>query len=878
MAVDVGEARGELTLDTSDFTGNLKSAFQEYDSVMGRMETASGNAARNIGSTLQQVGTAWSVGITQPLTDAGLAIYDVASTFDSNMSAVRAITQATGDEFDALRNTAIQLGQDTVFSSSEVSEAMVNMGKAGWDSSQIINGMSGVLDAASASGERLSTVSTIMADAITNFGLSADESAHVADVLTQAANAGTISISDLGESFKYIGPVANTLGFSFEDVNTALLGMSKSGIKASQAGTSLRGLMDNLVNPTDKCATAMEQLGLEITNSDGSFRSLDDILGQLRGSMANLTDEQKGYYASVIAGRTGMSGLLSLVNLSQEEYDALAASIDNCGGVAQQTADIMQDNLANDVEQLTGSLESLAIQLMDNIEPYLRSFVQWLEKLVDWFAKLDPSIQVAITAIAALAAVMGPVLIILGGIISGATQVNMALGKITQAFQALTSIPSLLTTIGQGASAAFSLISSPAVIVVAVIGTLIAAFMTLWNTNEGFRNAITEIWTGITETLSTFFQGISDRLTALGINWQTIIDGLNMAWQTFCSFLAPVFEGAFSIVATVLETVTGVITGLLDIFIGIFTGNWDQFLQGVSTVFGSIWDGICSFLANMLDTLAGLGQAFCDNFGNIIMGGLEAVAGFFESAWNGIVSFLSGVWSNIVSGVSGFIEDVLNFFRNLPQNILNAIGNVGNLLFNAGRSIIDGFLNGLKSMWGNVTSFVGGIASWIFSHKGPIQKDRKLLVPAGNAIMEGLGEGITDGFKPVMKCVSGMADDISSAMSGDIGTIPVDFDAKVAKIDVTGLTELKDSLEEIYKATTSFDGLNINQASYTNVDPINYNKLATALVTVMKQAPIENNFTIEMADGDVIMDSEKVGRKVAPTISRIQSRGVRKVG
>lgn len=877
MAVDVGEARGELTLDISDFTGNMKTAFQDYDSMINRMESATGTSARNIGATLQQVGTAWSVGITQPLTDAGLAIYDVASTFDSNMSAVQAITQSTGDEFNALRETAIQLGQDTVFSSSEVSEAMVNMGKAGWDSTQIINGMSGVLDAASASGERLSTVSTIMADAITNFGLSADESAHVADVLTQAANAGTISISDLGESFKYIGPVANTLGFSFEDVNTALLGMSKSGIKASQAGTSLRGLMDNLVNPTDKCATAMEQLGLEITNSDGSFKSLDEILTQLRGSMSNLTDEQKGYYASVIAGRTGMSGLLSLVNLSQEEYDALAASIDNCGGVAQQTADIMQDNLANDVEQLTGSLESLAIQLMDNVEPYLRKFVQWLEKLVDWFAQLDPSIQVAITAIAALAAAMGPVLIILGGIISGATQVNMALGKITQAFQALTSIPSLLTTIGQGASSAFSLITSPAAIVVAIIGVLIAAFMNLWNTNEGFRNAITEIWTGITETLSTFFQGIQDRLNELGINWQTLIDGLNMAWQTFCSFLAPVFEGAFGVVATVLETVTGVITGLLDIFIGLFTGDWEQFLQGVSEVFGSIWEGICSFLSTMLDTLAGLGEAFCNNFGSLILGGMEAVAGFFESAWNGIVSFLSGVWSNIVSGVSGFIEDILNFFRNLPQNILNAIGNVGNLLYNAGRSIIDGFLNGLRSMWGNVTSFVGGIADWIFSHKGPIQKDRKLLVPAGNAIMEGLGKGITEGFKPIMSDVSNMADDISSAMSGDIGTIPVDFEASVSKIDVTGLSELKDSLAEIYKSTKGIDGLDVNNANYLNVDPINYDKLAYTMLDVMRQAPIENNVEIEMADGDVYLDAEKVGRKVAPTVSRLQSRGVRRI-
>lgn len=933
MSVDIGTAEGKLSLDTSDFDSKLKSSFQNFDSMIGKMETSATtqqSTLSKMGQSISQFGTAWSIGITQPITEAGKAIYSVGSEFDSNMSKVKAITQATGEDFENLRQKAIDLGRDTVFSSSEVSDAMVEMGKAGWDTQQIIDGMAGVLDAASASGENLSSVSTIMADTITNFGLAAEDSAHVADVLTQAANAGTISISDLGESFKYIGPVANTLGISFEDVSTALLAMSKSGIRGSQAGTSLRTMLTNLVNPTDKMTAAMQELGIEITNEDGSFRSLDDILSQLRSSMAGMTDDQKAQYAAILANKTGMSGLLSILNLSQDEYDKLAASIDNCGGVAQQTADVMQDNLANDVEQLTGSLESLAIQIMDNLNPYLRALVQWLESVVDWFSQLDPGIQNVITVIVALAAAIGPLLVVLGSIISGAMQVNAALGSIGKAFQALGNIPSLLGVISKAASGAFAAITSPIAIVIAIIGALVAAFIYLWNTNEDFRNAITEIWSGIVETLSSFFSGIAERLNALGINFDTIITALTNAWNVFCSFLAPVFIAAFGIIQTVLETVTGILTGLLDIFIGLFTGNWDQFLQGVYEVFSSIWNGICSFLSTMLEMLAGLGKAFCDNFGNIILAGLEAVYNFFNSIITNIVNFVTDSWNNILNtissvmdtisstissvwtsivlivtaflnnlwnavvnafnnvvntiknaldqakqAVSSAIDNILNFFRNLPGNILSALGNLGNLLWSAGTSIINGLWNGMKSAASGFFNWVGGIANTIKSLKGPLPKDKKLLVEEGQAIIEGLGRGMEDKFGDVEKQVSGMAEDIQKDFDDGFGDIDVGVKAKIDNVDYSSLKKFVNDVESAYDAANAFNDSTFETSKYYS-NSIDYDKLAYKLYEVLQESPIRNDVIVQMDDGDVIMDSERVGRKVAPVVSRVISKDVKK--
>ena len=1020
MAVDVGTAYGYLELDISGFSGSLKQANTEFNSTVRGMQDSADNMNRNVGDTLTRVGTGMTIGLTVPLVAAGKQMWTTASDFEAAMSQVGAITGATGAEFDALRGKAVQLGQDTVFSSSEVADAMVEMGKAGWDSQQIIAGMEGVLDAASASGEDLSSVSTIMADAMTTFGISAEDATHVADVLTQTANAGTISITDLGESFKYIGPSAAAAGFSFEDVNTALLAMSQSGIKASQAGTSLRGLFVNLVKPTDAMQQAMNELGIEITNSDGTFKSLDEILANLRSSMSGLTDEQKAYYASLLAGKTGLSGLMSLLNMSQDEYDELAASIDNCGGVADETAAIMQDNLKNDVEQLTGSLEAMAITLMKNLEPFLRKVVQALADAVNRFTGLDPAIQTVVVAVLALVAVLGPALVVIGGIINGAQQLNMAFGAVTKAFQALANIPSLLSGIGSTASTAFTAITSPIGIVIALIAALVAAFIYLWNTSEEFRNSITETFNRVVEAVSNFVSGVGERLAEVGITFESVTSTIMQIWDVFCQFLAPVFEAAFTNIAIILETVFGIITGLLDIFIGLFTGDWDQFWQGVSEVFGAIWNGIVNSFANIWNFIVNIANTFLNLLGTNISTVLTGIAHFFVGIWNGIVTTVQTVWNMIVTvittvlntiwmtittiwntiwttittvlnniwmtiqnvwntilttittvmngiwntiqsiwnmivstvtsvvnaiwntittifnsilstissvmssiwntiqsiwnsivstvtsvvsniwntiqntfnnilntvrnimndaknAVSNAIDGILDFFRNMPGNILSALGNVGNLLWDAGSSIIDGLLNGLKNAAGELWDWVGGIADRIFSLKGPLPYDRKLLIPAGEAIMAGLQEGLVDGFGDVESDVSKMGGEIADTFADNTTDIPINFDANVKNINGLGaMDEMVYKLGEMGDMAKKFnEGFNFNEDVAVK-SAIDYDLLASKIAETFRNAPVQNNVDVVMEGGGVYLNTEQVGRQVAPVVSRVQARGASK--
>ena len=921
MAVDVGSAVGYLDLDISGFLAGLRSAQSEADTTSKNIATKIGNNITGIGKSMTSVGSTLTKSVTVPLLGIGTAGLKVASDFDSAMSGVKAISGATGEEFDALRAKAIELGGSTAFSANEVAEAMTEMAKAGWDSQQILDGMGGVLDAAAASGENLGTVSTIVADAITGFGMEAKESTRVADLLTQAANSGTIGINDLGESFKYIAPVAGSMGLSIEDVTTALSAMSMSGIKGSQAGTSLRGVLTRMVKPTDQVAAAMDELGIVLTNSDGTFKSLDQILSEMRGSFSGLTDEQKTYYAATLAGQEGMSGLLSLLNMSQEEYDEIAASMNNATGVAQETAAVMRDNLAADVEELGGSLESLAITLAEHIIPHLRTFVQWLTELVGKFAALDPETQKTILKFAGIAAVIGPVILILGKLVTSIGSIITTFGKIPGA---IAKAKSAFTAV----SAAIGGISAPVVAVVAVIGVLIAAFVNLWKTNEEFRNNIIGIWNEIKDTLSGFFDGIVERLNALGFDFENIMDVLKAAWDAFCSLLAPVFEGVFQSISNILKTVTGVLTGILDVFIGLFTGNWDQFLQGIKGIFESIWNGIVSWIQNIWNTIIGLLDAFLNLFGTNIENVMTSISNFFQSVWNGIKSFFGNLWENLKSivstaikaiqntitnilnaivtfwqniwngiktfastvwnsiksvitstfnaikgtienilngisttwsniwngiksaastiwngiksvvsgainsvkstvqsilgtiqnvwsngwntvkntlnnawegiktGVSNGINNVLSFIRELPGKIVSALGNTGSLLVNAGKSIINGFLDGLKSAWDNVTGWIGGIGDWIAEHKGPEDYDKKLLVPAGNWIMEGLGKGLGEGFEGVKDQVFGMGNDIVNSF--DVSEIPVGFELETTKLPEAGVKTFKDTIKSIY--------------------------------------------------------------------------------
>lgn len=292
--------------------------------------------------------------------------------FESMMSQVKAISGATGQAFDDLTAKAQEMGATTKFTATESAEAFNYMAMAGWKPQQMIDGISGIMSLAAASGEDLGTTSDIVTDAITAFGLTAGDAGHFADVLAQASANANTDVSMLGESFKYVAPVAGAMKYSIEDTSLALGLMASANVKGSMSGTALKTSIANMVKPTNDMAEAMDKYGISITDGEGNLKSLKGVIDNVRGSLGGLSRDEQTAVASTIFGKEAMAGMLAIVNASEEDYNKLSNAIYNANDAAEGMADTMLDNLKGSFTLMQSAIEGTENAFGKRLSPYLR--------------------------------------------------------------------------------------------------------------------------------------------------------------------------------------------------------------------------------------------------------------------------------------------------------------------------------------------------------------------------------------------------------------------------------------------------------------------------------------------------------------------------
>ena len=709
LGQDKYDALQREIIETEEELRRLQQEAATTSTALAKIDEA-GKKIETFGDSVTSAGKA-VMPASMAVAGLGAAAVKTAADFDSSMSKVAAVSGATGDDLDALRDKAREMGAKTKFSASEAADAMNYMAMAGWKTEDMLEGIEGIMNLAAASGEDLATTSDIVTDALTAFGLSAQDSGHFADILAAASSNANTNVSMMGETFKYCAPIAGALGFSAEDTAEAIGLMANAGIKGSQAGTALRTIMNNLTGDIKLSGSALGEVTIATTNADGSMRDLSDILSDCRGAFAQLSESEQAAAAEALVGKNAMSGFLALMNAGEGDIEKLSTAIANCDGTAERMAETMQDNLAGQLTILKSQLQELAISFGEMLMPAIRAIVSKIQAFVDKLNHMSEGQQKAILTIGLMVAALGPLLVIIGTVISKVGVAMQGFVRLASGVKKLGVAVKAGTGVFGKLGAALGGISAPVIAVVAIIAVLIAAFKHLWDTNEEFRNAITAIWEGIVSKIQAFCQGIVDCLNALGFDFGSIVDVLKALWDGFCQFLAPIFEAAFNVVSTVLGTVLDVITGLLDIFIGLFTGNWSQMWEGVKEVFSGIWEGITSLFENFLNMIRNLADTVLGWFGTSWEEVWTSVKTFFENIWNGITAFFSGIWNGIVSTVTTQINAV----KTVVSTVFNAIKTTATTIWNGIKSAITTVVDGIKSKVSTVFESIKSTVTSVFN-------------------------------------------------------------------------------------------------------------------------------------------------------------------
>lgn len=436
-----------LLADTSNFTAGMAKVSGESQKTATTMEAAGGK------SKLITTGIA-AAGVAA--TALGVAAVRMAADFDASMSTVQANTGASADEMNQLRQAAIDAGADTIYSATESADAINELGKAGLSTSDILSGgLSGALNLAASDGMAVGDAAELMATTLKQFNLTGAESTQVADALAAGAGKAVGSAHDLGLALNQAGLVANSMGVSMQETTGTLAAFANAGMIGSDAGTSLKTMLQRLASPTDKAQTLMDELGINVYDANGKFIGLAGAAGQLQNGLSGLSQQERNAALNTIFGADAVRAANVLYEQGAEGIDDWTKAVSQSGYAADLAAK-KNDNLKGDLENLSGSFESLMISLGEGGQGPLRSLVQTLDTLVDGFASLPAPVQQSIVLMAALVGGSVAVHKAMGPLNSSSSQLAQTLGLIADPGQRLIALGSGIASAFQTWGATFS--------------------------------------------------------------------------------------------------------------------------------------------------------------------------------------------------------------------------------------------------------------------------------------------------------------------------------------------------------------------------------------------------------------------------------------
>ena len=741
MSVNLGQAVGYLDLDTTKFKAGFKSALSDLKVFQSQTATSKDKLAA-FSSAATSTGRSLTKGLTVPLVGIGAASVAVTAKFDEGMSKVQAVSGATGKELEQLRDKAKEMGAKTKFSATQSAEAFNYMAMAGWKTEDMLNGIDGVMNLAAASGEDLGTTSDIVTDALTAFGLSASDSAHFADVLAANASNANTNVAMLGESFKYIAPVAGSLGYSVEDINLALGLMANSGIKASQAGTTLRGALTRMAKPTGEIKEAMEKYNISLTDAEGNMVPFRDLMSQLRDRFSGLSKAEQAQAATTLFGKNAMSGMLAIINSSDKDWNKLANAIDNADGTAEKMAETMMDNLPGALTLAKSALEGLGIRIGEVITPAVTKVVKVFTSFISWLSQAsDGTVRFAV-GMGAILASIGPVLLITGTLTRNVLTLIEAYEKLNKLLAGRTIgslVKSAAAHVKNSVSATADAVANSRFVTAlktGPIGAMVSKVMALAAAHKVAAGAALGL-VGAAIGLAIYMKKTG---TSVGEMKTKVVDMFNNLRQQLPQIVSAVSEVASSLIQQVPSMISSLVSSLGDLagpILQAVSGVARQLPSMLSSVLSQIGSLVVTGLSTLKDVLPKVADWWANDMPQLIAVGADMVVSVIDG-------FTQSIPALIEAGTNVMVSVIDQFFAEMPKFI------------DAGMNIVLGLISGLvKAMPKLVQSFT----KLISQNLGPmLQQVIKVIMAIAKAIIANLPTILSALTTIILALVKALAD------------------------------------------------------------------------------------------------------------------------
>ena len=647
----------------------IKVSMEEIKGKDGKLDWSGlkkgGAATKALGEGITELGSSMTLGLTVPIVAAGGAATSVAANFDDAMSQVQGALGDASADMDGLRNLALQLGADTVFSATESAQAMVELAKGGLTEAQIKGGaLAASMDLAAAGQLNLADAAATTVQMMGSFGLEAGDATRIANALAGAANASSADVSDLTQAMSQCSAQASLAGWSLEDTAAALALFADHGVKGSDAGTSLKTMLQRLAAPTDQAAEAIAAYGLNIRDSNGKMKDISGIADELTGKLGGLSDAERDAALQTIFGSDASRAAAILMQSGSEGLAKYIAAT-NDATAAETMANAQKGELSWALENMGGAIESASIAFGTALAPAITAVAGVIGNVAEAFASLPAGVQTGIAVVLALVAALGPLLMVIGSVVA-------ALPAISEGFAVL------------GGALAIPL--APAAAVVAAIAAIAAAIYAAWTTSETFRAAV-----------------------------MAGVDAISSKVQEICAFLAPYVQAfvdqLVSTVQVAMDTLGPIIGAVLTVIVSTVVPILTSIMDTVANVLATILATVTNVMAAVSTVIQGAWQIISGIFQTVLGVILAVTTGDFTMLQQGVTSIMQGTMvaiNGVMQGILSIVSGVWNTVKTVFIGACNAVSGAISGAFNGIKSVIDSTMNGAKSTVSGALSAISG--------------------------------------------------------------------------------------------------------------------------------------------------------------------------